>query len=232
MPRKSRKPVLTENPIPMPTKVRVFGPNLSSIGQQKGTFHVHAIGCADNAHYGPGRKYGGDDRGEMMKATSREDIVRDIYSDHMADETGDPADADWRDYDDLYLAPCVHFCTRRVDPSKRTLIPTVATVKNDDGSRTIVKNKPAKKPVRERLAAATSAGILDTSTGKLVKAPKSVIRWTRIATAHYVLGDFTAKATGHNEWILTYNGKTIATELPRLQAAKDLALATKIKESE
>lgn len=222
----ARKIRSTETPSPLPVRVKLFGPNLSSSAQRKGYFHVHSSNCADNAHYGPGRKYGGDDRGETMTVTSRQAIVEEIYADHMAE---DPSRT-WEDFDDLYLAPCVNFGTTRLDP---TLV--------------------------ERIRKAEPGGILDTSTGTLTRARrdeiidqvanevvtaaqaeglparnvhKSTVRWTRVGTAHYAMGTFVAKATGHNAWSLYDGDKIIAQDLPRLQAAKDLALATRINETE
>lgn len=84
------------------TRVTIYGPNLNRAAQAKGEMHVHAEGCADGSHYGPGRKYGGDG-GWTIEATTRKDVVSAIYppEDFGYDE------ADWRDYDDLYVAPCV-----------------------------------------------------------------------------------------------------------------------------
>ena len=39
-------------------KLYVFGPNLNSVAQRKGQFHVHTADCGDCKHYGPGTKFG------------------------------------------------------------------------------------------------------------------------------------------------------------------------------
>lgn len=87
-----------------PADVYVFGPNLSSAGQRKGDMHVHAVGCSDCKHYGPGRKFGGDDTVEnshSLSIASRKEAVLHIYADHGAD------DDNWEEFDDLYFFPCL-----------------------------------------------------------------------------------------------------------------------------
>ena len=208
MPRKIRS---TETPAALPVRVKVFGPNLSSAAQRKGTFHVHTANCADNAHYGPGRKYGGEDRGFTLTVTSRLEIVQDLYAEIMSD-TMDPADAtpaDWDSLDDLYLAPCVQFGTARIDPT--------LTRKRRDEIIEQVANEIVEVAQAEGMTAS-------------VKPAASAARWARVATAHYVFGHFTARATGHNEWTLTHRATTVATKLPRLQACKDLALSINLDE--
>ncbi len=83
-------------------RVTVHGPNLRD--QSKGQFHVHAADCADNRRYGYGTALGGEPAW-TFDAPSRRAIVLDIY-DEAVDENGNTAD-DWRQYDDLWLAPCV-----------------------------------------------------------------------------------------------------------------------------
>jgi hypothetical protein len=106
--------------------VVICGPNLND--QRKGTFHVHASGCHDlvkNARREPEYR-----NGWVVDVNSREDIVRAIYSDHIAEHQAEldwmrnnpdsddakrytkdghdiPKVADWRHYDDVYLFPCV-----------------------------------------------------------------------------------------------------------------------------
>lgn len=80
-------------------RVTICGPNLRD--QSKGTFHVHAEGCADLArHASREPEYR---NGWTVDAESRKDIVTAIYdpSDFQYD-----ADTEWRDYDDMYLFPC------------------------------------------------------------------------------------------------------------------------------
>jgi hypothetical protein len=82
--------------------VRVFGPNLRD--QSKGTFHVHAEGCADNRHYGPGKRYGGDDYdGWLMEAASHDDVGDSIYEDHIAEGSMEPGEGKH----DCHFFPCV-----------------------------------------------------------------------------------------------------------------------------
>jgi hypothetical protein len=88
----------------MTTHVRVFGPNLSESAQQDGQFHVHAEGCPDHRDYGPDGKFGGvDDYGDRVTVSSREELVKFVYP---PGEFG-YEEPDWREFDDLYVAPCV-----------------------------------------------------------------------------------------------------------------------------
>lgn len=85
--------------------VRVVGPNLND--QTRGTFHVHADGCADLKKYGPGRRFGGDEYGERetpLDVDTALEVVEEIYADQL-DENPDVTAADW--LDDFYFAPCV-----------------------------------------------------------------------------------------------------------------------------
>lgn len=85
-------------------QVTIFGPNLNSGAEKKGTLHVHAEDCGDCAHYGPGRKFGGEDNGWTVSADSRQAVVFDVYPPGQFEYD----ESDWRDYEsDLYFAPCV-----------------------------------------------------------------------------------------------------------------------------
>lgn len=91
-------------------KVRVCGPNLND--QRRGTFHVHADGCGDLTKYGPGRKYGGDCRGEremLVDAETAVDVVWAVYTDHLHEGYGederDKVAEEW--VSDFHFAPCV-----------------------------------------------------------------------------------------------------------------------------
>ena len=86
------------------SSVKVFGPNLSGPAQRKGYNHVHAADCADNKHYGPGRKYGGEDNGYAIDVASRKEIVEFLYPPGEFDYD---LDSEWKGYDDLYVAPCL-----------------------------------------------------------------------------------------------------------------------------
>lgn len=80
-------------------RVTVCGPNLRD--QSKGTFHVHHETCGDlRSRLRQEPEYG---NGWTIDVDTREEIVRAIYSDHMA-EAEQPAR--WQDYDDLYIFPC------------------------------------------------------------------------------------------------------------------------------
>ena len=89
-------------------RVRVCGPNLRI--QSKGTFHVHADGCADLTKYGPGRKYGGDTNGEFettLVVETYRDVSEAIYADIIDEQ--DPEDGvDWAEayISDFHFAPC------------------------------------------------------------------------------------------------------------------------------
>jgi hypothetical protein len=86
-------------------KVAIFGPNLSSLAQSKGNFHVHAAGCADCKHYGPRKKFGGDDNGDaaVMEVTSKWDAVDSIYGPSAGDFSGTVEE----NMGDFYFAPCL-----------------------------------------------------------------------------------------------------------------------------
>jgi hypothetical protein len=86
------------------TVVRVFGPNLSEEAQREGQFHVHADECPDKQEYGPEGKFGGeDDYGDRITVSSREEIVKFVYPPGRFGYE----EPDWREFDDLYIAPCV-----------------------------------------------------------------------------------------------------------------------------
>lgn len=88
-------------------KVTIFGPNLSRAGQDKGSMHVHATGCGHAQHYGPFKRFGGDDNGWAIEAETVKDVVLDIYCDIMSDRyTVEEYDEHWEEYNDLYIAPC------------------------------------------------------------------------------------------------------------------------------
>lgn len=77
--------------------VNIIGPNLRD--QSKGSFHVHAAGCADIA-----RRYQGDDgAGIDIEVASRCDAAAYIYDNGIMEENGDsPADYLF----DFHFAPC------------------------------------------------------------------------------------------------------------------------------
>lgn len=79
--------------------VTIVGPNLRD--QSKGTFHVHAAGCAD-LRRSPNLKH--EDQSWSIAATSREHIAGVVYEDHIA-EAEDMTAADY--LGDFHFAPCV-----------------------------------------------------------------------------------------------------------------------------
>lgn len=83
-------------------KVRIHGPNLYD--QSKGQFHVHSADCGDNRKYGPGGKLGGDDPGWVVEVESLEEVVLEVYADHL-DENPGVKPLDW--VDEFHFAPCV-----------------------------------------------------------------------------------------------------------------------------
>lgn len=127
--------------VPMTTKpetaaqtVVVCGPNLSSAAQRKGDLHVHAEGCGDLKHYGPGRKFGGDTNGEQetkLRVNDKTEVAESVYSDHI-EEGGDTA-ADY--LSSFHFAPCVK-------------LPEVAATPNEQAERI------AEEYTSEELAAA------------------------------------------------------------------------------
>ena len=101
--------VVVEAPVaveaPAVVKVAIFGPNLSAFAQSKGNFHVHAADCGDCKHYGPRKKFGGDDNGDaaVMKVTSKWDAVDSIYGPSAGDFSGTVEE----NMGDFYFAPCL-----------------------------------------------------------------------------------------------------------------------------
>lgn len=77
--------------------VHVIGPNLSD--QSKGSFHVHAAGCADVR-----RRYRDEDGSDhTIPVETRCDVAAYIYDNGIMEENGDgPADYLF----DFHFAPC------------------------------------------------------------------------------------------------------------------------------
>lgn len=86
-----------------PTAVRIFGPNLSGPAQRKGNFHVHEASCSDCKHYGPGRKFQGEDAGMGVEVECAKDAAEYVYGDF---EEYDREDDQW--VGDFYFAPCLN----------------------------------------------------------------------------------------------------------------------------
>lgn len=95
--------------------VRICGPNLSK--QDKGSFHVHADGCADLRKYGPqyrGRDgYGGDLNGNrelLVTDATVESCVLAVYDNGIIDERVEEGqkreDAIQSLISDFWFAPC------------------------------------------------------------------------------------------------------------------------------
>lgn len=86
--------------------VVICGPNLNN--QAKGQFHVHTADCADldkmkrrEPAYRPENRM-------ALVADSRQEIVEWLYDDHMNEEARERgSEPDWREYDDIYLFPCL-----------------------------------------------------------------------------------------------------------------------------
>jgi hypothetical protein len=73
-------------------KVRVCGPNLSSVAQKRATFHVHADGCRDLSKYGPYKVMGGDRPGDeetLLDVDSQLEAVHIVYSDQIDEAVND-----------------------------------------------------------------------------------------------------------------------------------------------
>ena len=86
-------------------EVTIHGPNLPRRLADKGTLHVHKVGCRDLVlHRYP---TGPDQGGWKLEASSIADIVEDCYpaSDFCYDPTNPEDVAPYRD--DIYVAPCV-----------------------------------------------------------------------------------------------------------------------------
>jgi hypothetical protein len=88
---------------PATVPVTIIGPNLRD--QSKGSFHVHASGCADIAKTAR-RDPAYADASWTIEASTRDDVVLEVYSDMIEDNDRDPIE-DYRD--DLYFFPC---CTQ------------------------------------------------------------------------------------------------------------------------
>lgn len=90
-------------------EVKIMGPNLKD--QSKGQFHVHAAGCADLKHYGPGRRIGGDLPGQRepsVEVKDRVDCVEYVYADQISEQPEDEQAQYVLDLlNDLHFFPCV-----------------------------------------------------------------------------------------------------------------------------
>jgi hypothetical protein len=85
-------------------RVTIVGPNLRD--QSKGTFHVHAEGCADiarNARRDPAYA-----DGWTVEVASQDDVVLEVYGPDAGDFDFNPDDADDRAFyrSDFHFLPC------------------------------------------------------------------------------------------------------------------------------
>ena len=78
-----------------------FGPNLA-LGDSKGSHHVHAAGCEDCRHYGPGKRYGGESSGWSANFATQLEVVSEIYGE-IIDEGIDQG------YHDTYEDGVAHY---------------------------------------------------------------------------------------------------------------------------
>jgi hypothetical protein len=80
-------------------RVTICGPNLRD--QSKGSFHVHAAGCADLVR---GARREPEYRSDWtIEAATRDDVVLEVYSDMILANDCDPIE-DYRS--DLHFFPC------------------------------------------------------------------------------------------------------------------------------
>lgn len=79
--------------------ITIFGPNLRD--QSKGTFVVHATGCADCGKLSREQQY-------TVEASTYEAIADDIYSDMIAEGSMTTNDA----MQDIHFSPCVKLVHR------------------------------------------------------------------------------------------------------------------------
>lgn len=92
-------------PAPAPRAIRaqqrvvIVGPNLND--QSKGTFHVHAEGCADLKR-DPNMR--GEDQSMVVTAATRVDVADYIYGEDAGDFDGTPES----NLPDFHFAPCVN----------------------------------------------------------------------------------------------------------------------------
>lgn len=86
------------------TNVVICGPNLRD--QKKGQFHVHVEGCADLKRML--RKEPAYKEGWLLEdADSKQAVVEHIYEDQMRETIQQNGSTDWREFDDVYMFPCV-----------------------------------------------------------------------------------------------------------------------------
>ena len=79
------------------TTIDIHGPNLRGDDARKGDLHVHRAGCQDSKRMA--KRYG---KPWTIEASTRAEIVMEVYP---PEEFGYD-EADWREYDDLFIAPC------------------------------------------------------------------------------------------------------------------------------
>jgi hypothetical protein len=88
----------------MTQRVLIVGPNLQD--QSKGSFVVHAVGCADLKRLA--RREPEVAFGWQIDAATTDEIVESIYSDIMAEHEGDEWATVAAYRSDVHIAPCVH----------------------------------------------------------------------------------------------------------------------------
>ena len=83
------------------TKLTILGPNLRD--QSKGSFHVHAAGCADLGRHRGEESY-------TAEFDSIDEVVDLFYEDIMAEELENHGEVNRSWYDnDFHVLPCVKF---------------------------------------------------------------------------------------------------------------------------
>lgn len=85
----------------MTARVICIGPNLPD--QTRGSFHVHAVGCADIDRSYRSREFD-TDKTNVIEVNTLEELVEYVYADQLREEE----DATASDYaNDFYVFPCV-----------------------------------------------------------------------------------------------------------------------------
>lgn len=82
--------------------IAIFGPNLYK--QEKGTFHIHKLHCADCRRYGPDKEFGGDDGGWAITADTKAEVVLEVYADQISEGASYESCRT-----DLWFAPCISY---------------------------------------------------------------------------------------------------------------------------
>lgn len=92
----------------MSQNISIAGPNLRGPNRRKGTFHIHAYGCADIKRAAKSDPMFRDENLLTFVARDRREIAEEIYDNGIMEDTETGEDYLF----DFYFAPCVKLPVR------------------------------------------------------------------------------------------------------------------------